>query len=311
MRYAISALAVGAALCLMGASGLMNFLFWLTQGQTEREANILGSVSVAFDIFKCVLPVSIAWAWAQGKRGYVLAGCILFALFFAFSFLSALGFAAGNRGMVSGGRESLGLRLEAASSELGNARLRLKDLNRQRPASVIEAEFKELQQDRFWKGSQNCANPSGGEAREFCKSYFGKRIELVAAVEAERLTRRIAELAGEVQTLKSQGAGEDKDPQASMLAVLSGLAPEKAQKILIVGFAFLVELGAAFGLFLATGHSFGGGNSKPVAGNAQGHTVLANIRDQRLLPQPAIAAPLRLKRCEGGGLIVDDGSGKA
>ncbi len=309
MRYAISALAVGAALCLMGASGLMNFLFWLGQGQTEREANIL--VSVAFDVFKCVLPVSIAWAWAQQRRGYVLAGCVLFALFFAFSFLSPLGFAAGNRGMVSGGRELLGLRLDAASSELANARLRLKDLNRQRPASVIEAEIKELQQDKFWKGSQSCVNPSGGDARDFCKGYFAKRTELVAAVEAERLTRRIAELAGEVQALKGQGAGGDKDPQARMLAVLSGLAPDTAEKILIVGFAFLVELGAALGLYLATGHSFGGRNFKPFAGNAQGHTVIANIPDRCLPSQPAIPAPLRLKRLQGGGLMVDDGSGKA
>ncbi len=310
MRYAVSVLALGAALCLMGASGLMNFLFWLTQGQTEREANVLGSVSVAFDIFKSVLPVSIAWAWAQQKRAYVTAGCVLFALFFAFSFLSALGFAAGNRGFVSGGRESLGLRLDAASSELANARLRLKDLNRQRPPSVIEAELKEFQQDKFWKGSQNCANPSGGDARDFCKGYFGKRTELAAAVEAERLTRRIAELAAEVQTLKSQGAGEDKDPQARMLAVLSGMAPDTAQKVLIVSFAFLVELGAAFGLFLATGHSFSdrGGNQNRTT---QAHRDIANIPDRRLLPQPVTPVPLRLKRGEGGGLIVDDGSGKA
>jgi hypothetical protein len=66
MRVVISVVAVLAALCLMGASGLMNFFFWLGQGQTDREARILGSVSVAFDIFKSLLPISIAWAWGQG-----------------------------------------------------------------------------------------------------------------------------------------------------------------------------------------------------------------------------------------------------
>jgi hypothetical protein len=308
MRYGISALAILAALCLMGASGLMNFLFWLTQGQTEREANILGSVSVAFDIFKAVLPVFIAWAWQKRKRAYVLTGSVVFALFFVFSFMSALGFAAGNRGFVSGGRESLGLRLEAASSELAGARLRLQDFRRQRPPSVIEAEIKELQQDRFWRGSQSCVAPSGGEARDFCKSYFAKRTELAASIEADRLAKRISELAAEVAALKGQGAGEDKDPQARMLALLSGLAPDTAQKVLIVSFAFLVELGAAFGLFLATGHSFGGGEKQPVP--AEGRKEMA-IPEPRLLLQSPSPAPLRLRRLEGGGLIVDDGSGKA
>ena len=37
MRYVVSAAAVAAALMLMSASGSMNFLFWLGQGQTERE----------------------------------------------------------------------------------------------------------------------------------------------------------------------------------------------------------------------------------------------------------------------------------
>jgi hypothetical protein len=200
------------------------------------------------------------------------------------------------------------LRLEAAASELANAKLRVKDLNRQQPASVIEAEIRELQQDKFWKGSQNCANPTGGEARDFCKGYFAKRTELAASIEADRLTKRVSELTAEAAALKGQGAGEDKDPQARMLALLSGLAPDTAQKVLIVSFAFLVELGAAFGLFLATGHSFGGGEKRP-AMPERGKEMA--IPESRLLLQSPSPVPLRLRRCEGGGLIVDDGSGKA
>jgi hypothetical protein len=309
MGYGFSALAVVAALCLMGASGYMNFLFWQTQGRSQQESEILSSVSVAFDVLKCLLPVFIAKAWALRKRVYAAGGSIFLVFFFCFSFVSALGFAAGNRGFVSGGREALGLRLEAASSEQSSAKLRLKDLNRQRPASVVEAEIKMLQQDKFWKGSQNCANPSGGEARDFCKTYLGRRAELAAAIEAERLTKRVGELNLEIETLKGRGAGEDRDPQARMLAVLSGLAPDMAQKVLIVGFALLVELGAAFGLFLATGHGFGesgsgkDGRKGRKAGEPGGMGEL-------LPPQRAAVVPLRFKRIEGGGLIVDDGARK-
>lgn len=309
MRYVISALAILAALCLMGASGLMNYQFWLSQGQSEREANVLGSVSVAFDIFKCVLPMTIALAWARKKRAYVVVASAVFALFFCFSFLSALGFAAGNRGNVSGGRESLGLRLEAASAELENAKIRLKEIGHSRAHSVIEAEITLLQQDRFWRGSSSCNWPSGGEAQNYCKGYFAKRAELASAVEADRLTKRVSELTAEIQNLKSRGAGGDKDPQAGMLAVLSGLSPDKAQKALIVSFAFLVELGAAFGLFLATAHSFGEcartegrfpePSSKTQVQNLETLTIDV-LEPRRLAP-----VPLRLKRLEDGALIVE------
>ncbi len=296
MPYLISGLSIGAALCLMGASGLMNFLFWLTQGQTEREADIFGAVSVAFDIFKSVLPICIAWAWAQNKRAYVIVASTLFVLFFGFSFASALGFAASNRGNVTGGRESLSLRLDAAAGELDRSKARLQEIGRTRAQSVIEAEISSLQQDKFWRGSQYCIWPSGGEAQSYCKGYFGKRTELAATVEADRLTKRVAELTTEILNLKSRGAGGDKDPQARMLAVLSGLAPDMAQKVLIVAFAFLVELGAAFGLFLATGHSFGNRESRETRRDIvidRKREVLA--ADQPLLLQAPIV-PLRLKR---------------
>ncbi len=69
MRYLISGAGLIGAVVLMGASGSMNFMFWLGQGQSAKEADILASVSVAFDIFKSVLPFCIAWACASGKRG--------------------------------------------------------------------------------------------------------------------------------------------------------------------------------------------------------------------------------------------------
>ena len=310
MKYGISALALGAALCLMGASGLMNFLFWLTQGQNDREANILGSVSVAFDIFKSVLPMCIAWAWAQKKGAYVIVGSALFFLFFSFSFLSALGFAAGNRGNVSGGRESLGLRLDAATGELDRSKARLKEIGRTRPQSVIEVEITGLRQDKFWRGSQYCVSPSGGEAQNFCKGYYAKRAELAAAVEADRLANRVSDLTAEIQTLKNRGAGEDKDPQARMLAVLSGLAPDMAQKVLIVAFAFLVELGAAFGLFLATGHSFSERSQAEVKHSARGVKVVPveDVAVPKLLMQRIAPVPLRLRRLDDGALVVEDGA---
>lgn len=317
MRYLISVAALVAALMLMGASGLMNFLFWLGQGQTERESHILGSVSVAFDIFKSVLPFSIAWAWGLRKRAYVIVGSVLFALFFCFSLMSALGFAAGNRGFVTGGREALSMRLEATLSELEAAKAQLKTLPPHRVASVIEEEIAGMQKDRFWSGSQHCDDPSGKEARDFCKRLSDRRAELASAVAGDRLGRRVAQLSREAEGLKERGAGQDKDPQALMLSVLSGLDVENAKRAIIVFVAVLVELGAAFGLFLATGHSFShipsvafaNPSSKPAGGDAAVPPVQVS---RPVLTKAAKAVqPLRLQLSKDGGVVIDRRAKKA
>lgn len=175
-----------------------------------------------------------------------------------------------------------------------------------------DAEITGLRQDKFWRGSQYCVSPSGGEAQNFCKGYYARRAELAAAVEADRLTKRVSDLTAEIQILKSRGAGEDKDPQARMLAVLSGLAPDMAQKVLIVAFAFLVELGAAFGLFLATGHSFGERSQTGVKRSARDVRVMP-VEDgaaPKLLMQRGAPAPLRLRRLGDGALVVDEAVNK-
>jgi len=121
VRYLISGIGLVGAVVLMIASGSMNFMYWLTQGQSSRDANILASVSVAFDIFKSILPFCIAWAWASRKRGYVAVSSVLFGLFFCFSLMSAIGFASSNRSSVSGGREAEAMRLETSPADLQQA----------------------------------------------------------------------------------------------------------------------------------------------------------------------------------------------
>jgi hypothetical protein len=141
-------------------------------------------------------------------------------MFFGFGLMSALGFAAGNRGIVTAGRESLGIGFDTLSAEFDNARARLKELGRTRSPGVTDAELKVLEQDRFWQGSTFCATPSGALAVNFCKTRATKQAELAAAGEADKLTKRIADLSNQLQGLKSRGGRGDKDPQAGMLASL-------------------------------------------------------------------------------------------
>ena len=99
-----------------------------------------------------------------------------------------------------------------------------------------------------------------------------------------------------------------------MLASLSGIAPETAQKALTVSFALLVELGAAFGLFLATGHSFTEfraplSGRKPEKSRGLPRKLEAVTIEADPVPPPRRLppTPLRLKRLDDGSLVVDDG----
>jgi hypothetical protein len=290
----------------MIASASTNFTYWhAAPDQSAREADILASVSVAIDILKSILPFCIAWAWASRKRGYVIVGSALFALFFSFSLMSAMGFAARNRGTINGGREAQAMRLERATAELQQAQAQLTPLLGGRVAAVIEQELSGMRRDRFWNGSQGCSDPSGGAARSFCKRYADRLTEFTAANSAEKLKSRIAELGRDVVELKSHGAGNTKDPQVLMFALVSGLDNEGAKIAISVFMAVLVELGAAFGLFLALGHSF---NHVPGDGPPKDKKP-----DLPLLPPPAAdkpegpVKPLKLKFTPDGDLTLDNG----
>ena len=68
MRLLISAVCLGGALLLIAASMLMNWSFWTWQGTDALNGRIFGTVSLGIDVFKCTLPLVIAWAWAQHFR---------------------------------------------------------------------------------------------------------------------------------------------------------------------------------------------------------------------------------------------------
>lgn len=318
MRYLLSGVGLVGAVVLVVASGSMNFMYWLTQGQSPREADILASVSVAFDIFKSMLPFSIAWAWAGRKRGYVVLGSVLFVMFFCFSFMSAIGFGNANRSKAIGGREAKAMQLEQAAGDLERARAELKALPPHRIAAVIEEELKVMRRDRFWNGSQSCNNPSGGQARNFCKKYAERLAERTATMEASDLNGRISQLSHDVEGLKAEGAGQGGDPQLAIVSFLSGLDNQGAKTAIVVFVALLVELGAAFGLFLSLGHSFnhlhgerkdgGAGSLKNETGDHRNSmpAALPMAVEERL---NGAVKPLRLKFAKGGGLALDEEEG--
>ncbi len=123
-----------------------------------------------------------------------------------------------------------------------------------RPLSVLEVSLRGLEQDQRWQSSKSCLEATTDASRSFCKSYFELKAETASASEAARIDERIAKLKNERRSLEEQGAGREADNQAAVLARVFGLEAAKVERRLMLFLAVLVEIGAALGLYFATGH---------------------------------------------------------
>lgn len=253
MRWLLALAALAAALVFMAASAAMNWVFLSSLGKSHLEAQIFGAVSIAIDVFKSLLPVFIGWALINGKRVFAFVASGVFALLFCFSLMSAIGFAAGNRGAVTGGREVIALRYQAAVRDVAEVEARLKAVPPARPETVIVEALRASEQDKRWSSSKSCTEATALESRTFCETYFKTKGELAAALEIGRLDARLQPLKQEVARLQGIGAMEESDVQASLLSRMTGVGVSTAQMALVMFVAVLVEIGAALGLYLAIG----------------------------------------------------------
>ena len=255
MRFLATVIGIIAALVMIAVSGSMNFLFMKSLGKTELEGVVLGSASAAADMLKALLPFWIAWAWTARRMMFVGVGSIVFVFFSAFSLLSALGFAADNRGHLAETREGLTATFETVTRDLSEAEARRSGLPKHRPASVVEEALSAIKQDKRFTSSKQCEDATAQASRAFCEGYFSTRAELAAAIEDQRLAGTVERLKSESEKLKEQGAGQDKDPQVSIVSRLFKLDEGMVRNGLVIFAALLVEVGSGLGLFLATSHS--------------------------------------------------------
>jgi len=255
MKSLLSTLGITAALVMAGVSAAMNYVFLASLGKTPFEGEMLGAASAAADVLKALLPFFIAWAWASGRYVGAVAGSMTFVLFAGFSLLSAIGFAADNRGALIEDRAALDSKYAGMRTDIDRLRGAVAGLPAHRPQGVSAEELRAAEQDRLWSRSKACTEATETASREFCTAYYRLRAEQAAAMEAQRLGQLIQEQQGELDRLKAQGAGQGRDPQASVLAKLSTMPEDNVRLALIVVVALVVEFGSSLGLYLATGHA--------------------------------------------------------
>jgi hypothetical protein len=254
MRFLVVVASAGAALAFIAASGLMNWVFMTSLGKSAFEQHILGAMSVAVSAFLALLPTLLVWAYREHRTLYIILGVPVFLAFGAFSLSSAVGFAAKNRGSVSEDRALAATQLAGIKHDIAEGETKLKALGASRPFAMIEESLRGLEQDRRWQSSKSCQEATADASRAFCKGYFELKAEAARASEAARLEEHIAKLKSETRRLEEQGAGREADNQAAVLARLLGLEAAKVERMLMLFLAVLVEIGAALGLYFATGH---------------------------------------------------------
>ena len=254
MRFLVVVVSAGAALAFIAASGLMNWVFMTSLGKSEFEQQIFGSVSVAVSAFIALLPTLILWAWRERRFLYVGLGVPVFFAFVAFSLSSAVGFAAKNRGSMTEDRSLATSRLTSVKQEIEEAETKRKALGAPRPSAVVQEAMRGLEQDRKWHWSKECQNATAEGERVFCKGYFDLKAEAARATELTGIEEKIVRLKSEARGYEEKGGGRQADSQAAVLANLLGLQPVETERGLTLFLAVLVEIGAALGLYFATGH---------------------------------------------------------
>ena len=282
----VSGVAVLCALALVAASAAMNYQFMTSLGKSPINAQILGIVSVAVDILKALLPFLIILAWRARKILFVPIATFMFICFAGFSLMSALGFTAGNRNAVMGKGQAAAARLADVDSQIKRLRTRLKAGEPQTPAQ-IQAALQALRHDRLWTRTKQCTDATQPDSKIFCARYATMQGRLAGAELTARLDRQLQALLMERKQLLDQGATIETDSQAGLLARLGGLKIEDTQTALTVFLAVLVELGAAFGLYIALSH---GGFEKKQTRKKASARKSAQARKTR---KPKQAAPAR------------------
>src|ERR1700694_853194 len=252
LRAFWTVLAAAFTLAVITLSMAMNFIFGYSLGSSELNARMLGALSVACDGLKSLLPLFIAWQFTDRHVLAASVALLLFALLLAYGTASAIGFAAENRGELTGRRDHLNSALQTLATDLLAAEARFAALPAHRLGGVIEAQSAALRLDRLWGATKACTQATLLPSREFCQRFQILRSELAVAAEALVLAADIERLKSEINRTRIAGAGKDSDPQTRAISHLIGLDAAHVRSALAWLLAVAVEAISAFGLFAVT-----------------------------------------------------------
>lgn len=250
MRHALGIMGVLAAGVLLAVSAAMNWRFGLTLGMTEFDGQIYGAASAAADCLKALIPFFLFASIRNKMWSQAAASAVVWVVVTGYSLTSAFGHAALNRDGTSGQRTAEAQIYKDLRGDLKRAQDQLSWVPQHRPVLAVKADVDSAKLDRGWKWSKGCTKAKGRYTRNFCDKYHRLVSELASAEQASTLETRIAGIQEKLGTRSGTNLS-DGDPQAAVLAKLTGIDLEKVQIAMTVFIALLLEIGSGLGLYVA------------------------------------------------------------
>jgi hypothetical protein len=164
---------------------------------------------------------------------------------------SALGHAALNRLDTTGQRAVEAANYKDLRADSKRAQDQLTWIPAHRPAETVSAELNVIKAQRYWIVTKECTEVTGKGAREFCQQFHKLNAELASAQQSQKLESRISEIGAKLAKTAGGTVMAEADPQASVLAKITGLSVDHVQTALTIFVALLIEIGSAFGMYVA------------------------------------------------------------
>ncbi len=251
MRHALGVLGVLAAGVLLAVSAAMNWRFGLSLGKTELDGQIYGAASAAADCLKALIPFFLFAAIRNRMWSQAAASAVVWVVVTAYSLTSAFGHAALNRFDTAGQRQVAAQTYKDLRSDLQRAKEQLSWVPQHRPAATVQSEMEAAKNDRAWKWTDGCTKTKGKYQRNYCDKYLALAAELGSAEQRATLEARIAKTQVKLASASGGGVMAEADPQAAVLAKISGIDVDKIQMALTAFIAILLEIGSGFGMYIA------------------------------------------------------------
>jgi hypothetical protein len=250
-RHALGVLGVIAAGILLAVSAAMNYRFGFSLGKTALDGQIYGMASAAADCFKALIPFFFFAALRNRMWSQAIAAALVWTVVVAYSMTSALGHAALNRLDTTGQRAVEAATYKDLRADSKRAQEQLAWIPAHRPGETVAAEVNVLKAQRYWVVTKECTLITGKGARDFCQQFHKLNAEHASALQSEKLEARIADIGSKLGKATGGTAMAEADPQASVLAKISGLDISTVQTALTIFVALLIEVGSGFGMYVA------------------------------------------------------------
>ena len=251
MRHALGVLGVLAAGVLLAVSAAMNWRFGLSLGKTELDGQIYGAASAAADCLKALIPFFLFAAIRNKMWSQAVASAVVWVVVTAYSLTSAFGHAALNRLDTAGQRQMAAQTYKDLRSDLTRAKEQLAWIPQHRPGATVQSDLDAVKNDRAWGWTDGCTKTKGKFQRDFCDKYHALSAELGSAEQRAALETRIATAQAKLATSAGGSVMSEADPQAAVLAKISGFEVDTIQMALTAFIAILLEIGSGFGMYIA------------------------------------------------------------